>query len=442
VDDARQPRLNTGIVASAVRIWTKLGGSAKLRAQPNKRGGSDAARAADIVTEAFLEAQMSKPIRAVVRRQMMKEHRGFALHEVLVRRRKDGMIVVADVQHRPQWTIQRWIRDDQKQPWSAVEQQTLTGTLPPIPRDRLLYSVDDALTDSPAGVGLLRHLVDLARVRDVFSRLEGIGFQTDLGGMPLGRAPLGELRAEALQAGHTDETAIATYILSRLKPLTDLLEAHNKRHDQSLLLDSLPYASKDESQSPSGVFKWSFDVIRSVMSSAPGIANAIARLDREMARVMCAEWLLLGDGSGGTFNMHANKTEMFGASINACLDDVCDDMTRDVAARITALNGLDPETCTPTIEHEPIATQDVESACRALLMIQQAALDPEDEAGNVLRGRMELPPAPKRDPALDAMLRGRGLASEITTDPKKTPDPGEGKPGNVNADPNAGGKTP
>jgi hypothetical protein len=189
------------------------------------------------------------------------------------------------------------------------------------------------------------------------------------------------------------------------------------------------------------VFKWSFDVIRSVMSSAPGIANAIARLDREMARVMCAEWLLLGDGSGGTFNMHANKTEMFGASINACLDDVCDDMTRDVAARLTALNGLDPETCTPTIEHEPIATQDVESACRALLMIQQAALDPEDEAGNVLRGRMELPPAPKRDPVVDAMMP-RGLPPNITTDPTKTPAAGEGKPGNVNADLNAGGKAP
>jgi hypothetical protein len=204
--------LNTGIVASAVRIWTKLGGSAKLRAQPNKRGGTRRRTRCRHRDRGFLEAQMSKPIRAVVRRQMMKEHRGFALHEVLVRRRKDGMIVVADLQHRPQWTIQRWLRDDRSSRGARSSNRYSPAFCR---RFRVIGCCTASTTRSPIRppASACCGTWSSSRACVTYSRLEGIGFQTDLGGMPLGRAPLGELRAEALQARPHRREAIAAYIL-------------------------------------------------------------------------------------------------------------------------------------------------------------------------------------------------------------------------------------
>src|ERR1044071_6333605 len=107
-DTYSNAELNVAIIASAINVWTQLAGSAKWTTEPNKRGGLAAQLGADIVTEGLLEAQLSTPWRSVVRRQSIKKFRGFSMHEVTLRRRpRDEMVVVADIQDRPQWTIWR-----------------------------------------------------------------------------------------------------------------------------------------------------------------------------------------------------------------------------------------------------------------------------------------------------------------------------------------------
>jgi len=402
--------LNVAIIASAVNVWTALGGSAKWTAEPNARGGKDALRAADLVTEGLLEAQISKPWRAVVRKQLMKKFRGFALHEMLVRRRGDGKVVCGDLQDRPQATIWRWNKPDEQSAWIGVEQLTRTGATPYIPRERLFYSVEDTLTSSPDGVGLLRQLAEPVRILELYQQWEGIGFQTDLRGMPSARAPLSKLAQQAESAGAKTPTEITNYILSQTKFLVDFLAGHNKRPDQGLLLDSITYTSKDQAQSPSAVAEWAFDLVRGAVSGMPEVGTAIGRITRDIARVMQAEWLLLGgEDSGGAYSMHEDKTAMFGLVVNAALEDIADDGTRDCAARIVGLNGLDVETCTPKLVPEPIATAAVESACRSLLLMYQAALNPADPAINVLRGRLSLPRAPEIDTKDWVLPRGATL---------------------------------
>src|SRR5262245_50797920 len=202
--------VNVAVIAAAINVWTKLGGSAKWTVEPNPRGGAAAEIGAQIVTEGLLEAQLSTPWCQVVRRQLMKAFRGFALHEMTVRRRSDDMIVVGDLLDRPQWTIWRWNRPDARGPWIGVEQMThLTGSMTPyIPRERLFYSVENTLSSSPEGVGFLRQTAEATRVLQLYQQWEGIGFQTDLRGVPLARAPLAALRAQALAQGAKTDTDI------------------------------------------------------------------------------------------------------------------------------------------------------------------------------------------------------------------------------------------
>lgn len=407
--------LNVAIIASAVNIWTQLGGSAKWTAEPNERGGKNAQRAADIVTEGLLDAQMSKPWRQVVRRQIMKKFRGFAMHEAIIRRRHDGKIIFGDIQHRPQWSVFRWDKPDEQTPWQGIEQLTRSGRTFYIPRERLLYSVEDTLTDSPDGVGVLRQLAESARVLEVYRTLEGIGLQNDLRGMPVIKAPLGLIRQNAISAGVAadDETAISAYIDGATKWARDFLEGHSKTPDQGMLLPSDPFYSLDAAKSPSGVLQWSFDIVKGATSSMPEVGAAIARVTRDIAQVMCAEWLLLGSAdAGGAYSMHADKTAMFGQVINSTLGDIADDAERDLAARLVALNGMDPETCTPRLVVEPIATGGVEYAAKTLMMLAQAGLHPEDEAGNIIRSRMDLPPAPAVDLRDWVLPRGAEIAPD------------------------------
>lgn len=403
--------LNIAIIASAINVWTQLAGSAKWTCEPNKAGGLAAQLGADIVTQGLLEAQTSTPWRQVVRRQSLKKFRGFALHEVTIRRRADDLIVVADIADRPQHTIWRWNRPDYQSPWVGVE-QLLTpagGATTYIPRERLFYSVENTLSASPEGVGVHRQLAESVRVLDLYKQWEGIGFQTDLRGVPIARAPLSAIR-QTLGANKPDQEAKAL-VQSQVQFLVDFLANHNKRSDQGIMLDSAPFFNKDAAQAPTGPAQWGFDLIKSGASSMPEVGAAIMRIVHDIARVMCAEWLLLGgEDSGGAYSMHEDKTAMFGLLVNAVNDDIADDARRDIATRLVALNGLDPETCTPRLVPEPVASGAVKDACLALQALAAAALAPNDKAINVLRARMNLPPAPEVLPELmGAMPPGGGV---------------------------------
>lgn len=430
--------LNVAIIASAINVWTQLAGSAKWTTEPNPRGGRDAQLGADIVNEGLFEAQTSTPWRQVVRRQSLKKFRGFAMHEVVLRRRpSDDLIVVADIQDRPQWTIWRWNRPDLRAAWVGVEQQLqLGGQAYYIPRERLFYSVENTLSASPEGVGVLRQLAECVRVLELYKTWEGIGFQTDLRGVPIARAPLSTLLQS--QAGKPELEARA-FVQSQVKFLTDFLGAHNKRSDQGILLDSAPFFNKDAAQSPSGAMQWGFDLVKAGSTSMPEVNTAIMREVHDIARVMCAEWLLLGgEDSGGAYSMHEDKTAMFGLLVNAVNDDIADDARRDIATRLIALNGLDPETCTPRLVPEPVASGAVKDACTALQALAAAALAPNDPARNVLRARLNLPPEPEVLPDMyGAMPPGVDADGDGVPDDEEAP-AGDGEAGNPNADAGAG----
>ena len=443
--------LNIAIIAAAVNIWTKLAGSAKWTVEPNKRGGSDAEKAADIVTQGLLEAQLSTPWRQVVRRQVMKIFRGFSMHEVILRRRSDDMIVVGDIQERPQWTIWRWNRPDPQAGWIGVEQMTETSGAGPwyIPRERLFYSVENTLSASPEGVGLLRQTAEPARVFELYRRFEGIGLQTDLRGIPQAMAPLQELVQQARDQGNATDAEIQAFVRRATSDLISFLANHNKDERQGILLDSALF--KDNNGNPTGARQWGFDLVKGAASSLGDVNTAIGRETRDIARIMCAEWLLLGgEDSGGAYSMHEDKTAMFGLCVNSALEDVADDATRDIATRLVAMNGLDPETCTPKLVPEPIATGAVLAACQALMAMTQAALDPRDKAINVLRGRLNLPPAPGVDESMLVLPHGDtveqlgpdgkpigGGGGRAQRGPQPQQPAGDGEAGNPNARPEA-----
>lgn len=446
--------LNVAIISAATNVWTQLAGSAKWTAQPNPRGGAKAHKAADIITQGLLEAQMSIPWKQVVRRQVMKKFRGFALHEMVIRRRSDGMVVCADLGDRPQWTIYRWDIPDEQTPWQGVEQMTQFGNTYYIPRERLLYSVENTLSATPDGVGLLRQMAEHVRVLELYQQWEGIGFQTDLRGIPVAKAPLQALRKLIDPTNTRSESEVRSGIQAATKFLTDFLMAHNKRSDQGIMLDSATFP--DVQGNPTGNLQWAFDLIKGASSAMPEINTAIGRITREIARVMQAEWLMLGgEDSGGAYSMHEDKTAMFALIVNSALEDVADDATRDCATRLVALNGLDPETCTPKLVPEPIATGAVKDACTALMTMFQAGLDPRDPAINVLRSRLNLPPAPTIDetqwvlhrganvdelgPGGRPTLPGGGGPSRPGLPPGQAPKPGgpQGEAGNPNARPDA-----
>lgn len=429
---------NVTIVAAAVGVWLDLAGSSKWAAIPNPKGGRDAKLAAELVQEGFLDARMETKWRGVVKRQAVKRFRGFAMHAMGWRRSADGRIVLAELAHRPQWSIERWMKPSETGPLTGVVQRTRSGAEFPIDRGDLFYSREGALGDDPRGVGLFRHLAEVA---DIFSRarqVQMIGFDVDVNGVPVGRAPLSQLEQAARDAGvgataaTEDEraAAIRAYVLAQCVPIRDFCENRVVGPKRSLLLDSLPFFSTetDGSSRPiAGTFQWSVEILKQNIGSLPELGSAIRGLTWEMAVVLSAEFLLVGgEGSSGAYAASADKTNLFATRVNSSLDDVGDDAERDIVPDLLARNGLTDERLMPSLQHEPVSRTAAKTAAESLRALAAAKLKPGDPAENVLRARMELPPAEYDEEDIEAWRaarRGPRRTPEVRTDEQPAEDP-------------------
>lgn len=410
--------LNKPIVATGVRYFTNLLSGTEWHVEPNEAGGKGATKGADIVTKGLIDAPLAKPWPQIVRKQALYRMLGNALHATAMRRRKDGLIVFSAIEHRPQQTIERWLRANEQAPFDSVIQRGReTGKEYPISLDECWYSVDDTITDSPDGVGLLRHIAEHVRRLEIYEALEGKAYTEDLGGIPIGRAPLAEI--ERANTGKKAEDITADK-LARTKTLRDVLEKRKKTPEESqwLLLDSDTYNNAD--QSKTNIPKWALENLKSETANLPDINQVITRVRFEIACALGIEWVLLGSGDNGSFALSADKTSMFASTLQTTLSELAYSATNQLARRLVVANGLDPDTCTPKLVAEPISTDAIETCTRALANLALAGLPPNDPARNVIRSRLRLPPEP--DYAYDLVRPSR--LQPAPGDPS-TPPPGE-----------------
>lgn len=420
--------LNYPTIATWVHYFTGLLAGTEWHAEPNPRGGADADRAVEIIEQGLLKAQLPTPWQSVVGVASMAEGLGFSAHEWTVKRRaEDGMMVFADIAHRPQHTIDRWDKPSEQEPWQAIGQLTQAGNRYVIPRSRLFY-VKSMLGDSPDGVGKLRHVVELVRQLEVLESLEGHAYQTDLRGMPMIRVPLSELRTLAGTKGCNTEDEIKAFVFNATANIREIAANSAKTPDKIpyILFDSEPFKGADPNVFTS-VLRWTFELIKGETNGLPDVNVLIVRKQTEISRVFGTEFSMMGN-DGGAYAMHGDKTGVFATHVQNALTRLAAAATNDLARPLVALNGLDPETCTPTLVAEPISMDAIQVVCTSLGALAQSNLPPTWDGWNVILKRMHLPPMPEMTPEMMGILGGRGAP---------TMDPATGLPVDPAADPTA-----
>ena len=402
---------NVSIVAAGVRYFLNLTAKAKWNFTPSD---DDPDGMYAEIAEAILTDDPRTPWHRIVRRAAMYRFYGFSVQEWTARRREDGVMTLADVSPRAQRTIERWDVDDVGDVIGMYQRSPQTQAELYLPRMKTLYMVDDTLTDSPEGLGIFRHLVAPAKRLQEYERLEGVGFETDLRGVPVGRGPFTAL-AKMVKDGlltKKDREALE-------KPMRDFIRNHVRGPKSGLLLDSQPYVAEDDAARPSSTPQWSLDLLKASSTSLPELANSISRVNREMARVLGVEQLLLGEDSAGSFALSKDKTNSFFLLVDGTLRELAETVRDDLLKTVWKLNGWPPEAM-PKLSTEAVRFQDVDQVTAALRDMAQAGapLEIDDPAIGEVRDLLGLsrPPEDGLDGEVDAGLNaGRG-------EPKGSPD--------------------
>ena len=412
---------NCSIVGAGVRYYLGLIGKAGWKVQPAEDGGAKAEELAELVDE-ILFSKLATPWHRVVRRASMFRFWGFSMQEWTAIKREDGVTGFLDVEPRPQVTIERWDLDPVGVVFGVFQRSPQTQQEFYIPRSKLVYMVDDSLNDSPEGLGLFRHMAEPARRLKRYEQLEGWGYETDLRGIPIGRAPLAELRRQEA-AG----TITAAERLQQEKGITDFLTGHIKNPSLALLLDSLTYQNEDEASKPSAIKQWDVDLLSSNATSHESILKAIERITRELARIMGVESLLLGESGAGSLALSRDKTQQFGLLIDGSLKEVSETFEADLVSVIFELNGWDMD-LRPKLKTEAIRYRDVNDITSSLRDLAQAGapLNPADDAVGELFDLLGL-----TKPNLDLLMEDSAIT--VSGDPGGGGvDPEDGDSGDVN----------
>lgn len=391
---------NTAIISAGMRFFLNLVSKATWKVEPAPDSGARGEELAELIEDMIFD--MDTPWPRVVRRAAMYRSYGFSLQEWTAKRREDGAIGFLDVEPRPQVTIERWDTDDAGQVVGAVQRSPQDSREIYLPRTKLVYIVDDTLNDTPEGLGLLRNVIELSRRLRRYEQLEGWGYETDLRGTPLARAPLRKLQ-ESLGTGNPPVTQAD--IDKAVDQMKELLRNHIANPERGILLDSQPWVTIDERQTPSAVPHWNLELLKGGSTNLQDAGNTIERINREIARVLGVEHLLLGSGSAGSYALSRDKTNNFALVVDSTLKELAWSFDQDLLGPLFMLNGW-PEELRPTLKTESIQYKDVEEVVGALRQLADAGAPmlPTDEAVGEVYDLIGLTRPERDDMELDALI--------------------------------------
>lgn len=376
---------NTSIVAAGTRYFLNIIAKPSWNVEPADQS-DEAKQLAEFVEDVF--DSLHTPWGRIVRRAGTYRFHGFNIQEWTACRRDDGKIGFQDIETRPQWTIWRWEVDEQGAVIGAWQRDPLTGRELGLPRGKIMYIVDDTITDSPEGMGLLRHCVEPAQRLEEYLQQEGFGFLRDLHGVPLGRAPIDELQ-QAVTAGKISKADMDAAI----EKLRKFVSMEKKSTDTAIILNSQPYQDfTDSGVTVSSQMKWGVELINGGAPGLQQVGEAIVRLNTEMARILGVEHLLLGADSAGSYALAKEKATDLYLLANSVIRDIATQAQHDLLEPLWSLNGFDDKLM-PKLKPEDVQPRDAEQIARVMrdLATAGAMLQPDDEVQNFVRDLLGAP---------------------------------------------------
>lgn len=372
---------NVSIVAAGTRYFLGLVERSTWKFEPAEGDNGDVA---DFV-EACLMG-MTTPWPRVVRRAALYRFHGFSVQEWTATRTDEGEVGYLDVESRPQITIEQWDVDESGTVQGILQRSPQTQELIYLPRSKCVYVVDDSLSDSPEGLGLFRHVVEASHRLMRYEQLEGFSFETDLRGIPVGRVPFKALE-KAVAAGNMTAAQKAALELG----MTTFIQGHIRNPQLGMILESATYTSLDEASTPSGSRMWDLELLKGENGALSPVADAIQRLNREIARVLGVETLMLGDTGAGSLALSRDKSNNFATLVDGTLEELAHTFEKDLIAPLLALNGIDPKLA-PKMKPDKAQFREVDQITAALESMSKAGavLPPDDPAINEVRDMLGL----------------------------------------------------
>ena len=326
--------LNTSIIGAGCVYFTDLVGAATWTVTPAE------ADTQETYAKMAQELLFDDPVtswRRIMRRASMYKFWGYSFSEWVMRKRPEGWLTYHDVAPRAQRTIEYWNVDPTGEVHGIWQRSPQTQEYFYIPRGKTIYLVDDTLNDRPDGLGLFRLMVEASQRLKAFERQEGLGYEQDMRGVAKFFYPLHELN-QLVKDGRLEPADRDKYIA----PIKALERGFVTGKVRTMSFDSGVYQSQDNAGRPSSIRRWDAEIMKGGSVGFETMFKVIDRYERQMARVMGMEGLLLG-GEKGSYALSRDKTDTLYTRVAGTLESLRHGAEHDLLRQAWMRNGWPDE---------------------------------------------------------------------------------------------------
>lgn len=280
---------------------------------------------------------------------------GYSFHEIIYKKRSDGMIGWQNFALRPQDSLYRWVYNGDT--LESFEQQTLTGIRAVIPMSKGILFRTSKAKNNPEGRSLLRNAYKPYKMKSQIEVIEGIGIERDLAGLPVVLVPPSML---STNASDSDKVALAN-----LKSLVTKI----RRDEMEGVVFPLAYDDK-------GNKLFDLQLLNSGGQRNFDTDKIIMRYNKLIAMTVLADFIFLGQDKAGSFALSSDKTAMFSNAIGGIIKTLEETLNKQAVERLCRLNGIEQF---PKIKCGDIEKQDIAKFSDAVSkLVQSGVLIPDD----------------------------------------------------------------
>lgn len=297
----------------------------------------------------------------------------------------DGRIGLAKLAFRPQNTLHEWVYRENDDLLGMhqikVDNHGSTGQVF-IPTSKCLhFKAKNIDGGHPEGRSVLRNAYVPWFYLTNIQEVEAIAIERDLAGLPVFKIPSKYLSADA-----TEEE-------KEIRAVYEKAAKNVKLNNQGgLVIPSDPFL--DANGNLSQHLKVVFELVSSNGKRTIDIRGTIEGYQRDIARTMMADFLLLGSDDRGSFALSESKTDLFLSTIDGFTEKILEVFNKVSIPRLWAYNGLPRETM-PKMTASKINSipQDILAGIIDKLAKAGMPFFPDTKTENAIRERLDLPEA-------------------------------------------------
>lgn len=340
--------LDTPVIRGMVVAVEMLIRRAEWQMEPAKDGGTAAQETADFIDSCRFD--MRTPWEDTLAEILSFLPYGYSLHEIVLKRRlgdegnpssaaDDGLIGWDEWSPRPQDTLIEWVFDDRSHVVGFVQQGANLANRVTIPLSRCLHFRAGGYRGSPEGESVLRAAyVDWDAINKL-QRIESIGIERDLAGIPVAWLPAAYLAA--------DRTPQQDAVFQAAKKIVTGM----RNGDQAGVVFPREFDEK-------GNLRMDLSLITTGGSRQFDTGAVISRRATYMTMTLLADFLMVGHGQTGSYALSQDKTRLFTTAISAWIDVIANVINDQAIKPLLRINGIDPR-LTPILRPGPLDDADL-----------------------------------------------------------------------------------